>query len=166
MYKKSSTGWLKHLDFMILDIICLQLAFIMGYFLRHHSLNPYGNTIYRNEAIVFALIQLMIMFFDDSFKNVMKRGYMVEMGKTIKNMIYIIVLGVFYLFLIQEGDQFSRATIILTGVIYGVISYLMRAGWKMFLRKRSSGEHSGRSLLIITTEKQSQSVVKNMLNSD
>ena len=166
MYKKSSTGWLKHLDFMILDIICLQLAFIMGYFLRHHSLNPYGNTIYRNEAIVFALIQLMIMFFDDSFKNVMKRGYMVEMGKTIKNMIYIIVLGVFYLFLIQEGDQFSRATIILTGVIYGVISYLMRAGWKMVLRKRSSGEHSGRSLLIITTEKQSQSVVKNMLSFD
>lgn len=36
MYKKSSTGWLKHLDFMVLDIICLQLAFVMGYFLRHH----------------------------------------------------------------------------------------------------------------------------------
>ena len=133
MYKKSSTGWLKHLDFMVLDIICLQLAFVMGYFLRHHSFKPYGSPIYRNEAIVFALIQLMIMFFDDSFKNVMKRGDKVDMGKTIKNMIYIIVLGVFYLFLIQEGDQFSRATIILTGVIYGVISYLMRAGWFMVL---------------------------------
>ena len=80
MYKKSSTGWLKHLDFMVLDIICLQLAFIMSYFLRHRSLNPYGNTIYRNEAIVFAMIQVMIMFFDDSFKNVMKRGYLAEIG--------------------------------------------------------------------------------------
>ena len=114
MYKKSSTGWLKHLDFMVLDIICLQLAFVMGYFLRHHSFKPYGSPIYRNEAIVFALIQLMIMFFDDSFKNVMKRGYLVEIGMTVKNMVYIIVLGVFYLFLIQEGDQFSRATIMLT----------------------------------------------------
>jgi hypothetical protein len=70
MYKKSSTGWLKHLDFMVLDIICLQLAFVMGYFLRHHSFKPYGSPIYRNEAIVFALIQLMIMFFDDSFKKI------------------------------------------------------------------------------------------------
>ena len=86
MYKKSSTGWLKHLDFMVLDIICLQLAFVMGYFLRHHSFKPYGSPIYRNEAIVFALIQLMIMFFDDSFKNVMKRGYLVEIGMTVKNM--------------------------------------------------------------------------------
>ena len=166
MYKKLSTGWLKHLDFMVLDIICLQLAFVMGYFLRHHSFNPYGSPIYRNEAIVFALIQLMIMFFDDSFKNVMKRGYLVEIGMTVKNMVYIIVLGVFYLFLIQEGDQFSRATIMLTGALYGMLSYLMRIGWKAVVKKRSSGEHSGRSLLIITTEKQSQSVVKSMLDFD
>ena len=166
MYKKLSTGWLKHLDFMVLDIICLQLAFVMGYFLRHHSFNPYGSTIYRNEAIVFALIQLMIMFLDDSFKNVMKRGYLVEIGMTVKNMVYIIVLGVFYLFLIQEGDQFSRATIMLTGALYGMLSYLMRIGWKAVVKKRSSGEHSGRSLLIITTEKQSQSVVKSMLDFD
>ena len=166
MYKKLSTGWLKHLDFMVLDIICLQLAFVMGYFLRHHSFNPYGSPIYRNEAIVFALIQLMIMFFDDSFKNVMKRGYLVEIGMTVKNMVYIIVLGVFYLFLIQEGDQFSRATIMLTGALYGMLSYLMRTGWKVVVKKRSSGEHSGRSLLIITTEKQSQSVVKSMLDFD
>ena len=164
MYKKSSTGWLKHLDFMILDVICLQLAFIFGYWFRHHSINPYGSTIYRNEAIVFALIQIMIMFFDDSFKNVMKRGYLVEIGKTVKNMIYIIVLGVFYLFLIQEGDQFSRVTIILTGVLYGILSYLMRALWKTFLKKRNSGENSGRSLLVMTTEKQSQSVVKGLLD--
>ena len=166
MYKKLSTGWLKHLDFMVLDIICLQLAFVMGYFLRHHSFNPYGSPIYRNEAIVFALIQLMIMFLDDSFKNVMKRGYLVEIGMTVKNMVYIIVLGVFYLFLIQEGDQFSRATIMLTGALYGILSYLMRTGWKAVVKKRSSGEHSGRSLLIITTEKQSQSVVKSMLDFD
>lgn len=61
-------------------------------------------------------------------------------------MVYIIVLGVFYLFLIQEGDQFSRATIMLTGALYGMLSYLMRIGWKAVVKKRSSGEHSGRSL--------------------
>ena len=49
MYKKLSTGWQKHLDFMVLDIICLQLAFVMGYFLRHHSFNPYGSPIYSHS---------------------------------------------------------------------------------------------------------------------
>ena len=64
----------------------------------------------------------------------MKRGYLVEIGMTVKNMVYIIVLGVFYLFLIQEGDQFSRATIMLTGALYGMLSYLMRIGWKAVVK--------------------------------
>ena len=31
MYKKSSTGWLKHLDFIVVDMVCLQIAFILAY---------------------------------------------------------------------------------------------------------------------------------------
>ena len=34
MYRKDSEGWLKHADFMVLDMICLQLAFILAYALR------------------------------------------------------------------------------------------------------------------------------------
>lgn len=30
MYQKFSDGWLKHMDFIILDIICLQIAFILS----------------------------------------------------------------------------------------------------------------------------------------
>ena len=28
MYRKDSEGWLKHGDFIVLDMLCLQLAFI------------------------------------------------------------------------------------------------------------------------------------------
>ena len=31
MYKKENNSWLKHIDFVILDILCLQLAFILAY---------------------------------------------------------------------------------------------------------------------------------------
>lgn len=30
MYRKDSEGWLKHTDFIILDMICLQLAYVPG----------------------------------------------------------------------------------------------------------------------------------------
>lgn len=33
MYKKSAQGWLKHWDFILLDIICLQLSFVVAYYL-------------------------------------------------------------------------------------------------------------------------------------
>ncbi len=35
MYKKKYSGWLKHADFLILDIIVLQLSFYVAYCIRH-----------------------------------------------------------------------------------------------------------------------------------
>ena len=34
MYRKSARGWEKHLDFMILDVLCLQAAFVIAYMVR------------------------------------------------------------------------------------------------------------------------------------
>ena len=31
MYRKDSEGWQKHADFIVLDMICLQLAYVLAY---------------------------------------------------------------------------------------------------------------------------------------
>lgn len=41
MYRKNANGWLKHIDFMILDMICLQLAFMMAYFIKNGNICIY-----------------------------------------------------------------------------------------------------------------------------
>ena len=51
MYRKDSEGWLKHADFIVLDMICLQLAFILAYAFRGYGFNVYGDILYRNMAI-------------------------------------------------------------------------------------------------------------------
>ena len=30
MYRKDSNQWIKHIDFIILDLICLQIAFVLA----------------------------------------------------------------------------------------------------------------------------------------
>ena len=34
MYRKDSESWLKHVDFILLDMICLQVAFVLAYAAR------------------------------------------------------------------------------------------------------------------------------------
>ena len=41
MYRKDSEGWLKHADFIVLDMICLQLAYILAYAISGYGFNPY-----------------------------------------------------------------------------------------------------------------------------
>ena len=67
MYRKDSEGWLKHADFMVLDMICLQLAFILAYALRGKGMNLYGDILYRNMAIFLGLADLVVIQEGQSF---------------------------------------------------------------------------------------------------
>ncbi|MDY5807571.1 MAG: sugar transferase, partial [Lachnospira sp.] len=71
MYRKRWRSWGKHWDFMILDIICQQLAFTFAYIIRFGIGNPYGDIEYRSLAVVFMLIDFFVEVVFDSFKNVL-----------------------------------------------------------------------------------------------
>ena len=48
MYKHRAQGWLKHADFILLDLLSLHIAFILAYFARNGVGNwPYGIQEYR-----------------------------------------------------------------------------------------------------------------------
>ncbi len=161
MYKKSAQGWIKHLDFIILDLICLHIAFIIAYMMRHGMNNPYAVPIYRNVAFVITAIDILVIVFFESLKNVLKRGYYKEFSMTFKHVCLVILLTIFYLFFIQESAQYSRSTLIALGVIYAALSYVTRILWKLLLAKKRSGGGK-RSLIIITSAGRVDRVVKNI----
>ena len=161
MYKKSAQGWIKHLDFVVLDLICLHVAFVIAYIMRHGMGNPYLVPIYRNVAFVMTAIDILIIVFFETFKNVLKRGWYKEFSMTLKQVCLVELLVIFYLFFIQESEQYSRTTLIALGLIYAALSYGVRTLWKLFLRKKRS-EGGKRSLIIITSDNRVDRVVNNI----
>ena len=75
MYRKYRQGWMKHLDFMIIDMLCLQVAFILSYIIRHGFQNPYLDMDYRNLAIFIEVADIAIIYIFETFQDVLKRGY-------------------------------------------------------------------------------------------
>jgi len=150
MYRKEKTGWLKHWDFVTWDIISFQLAFIAAYGIRNGSLNPYGNLIYRDMAMVIPLLQIAVMFFGESFKNVLKRGYYQEMVECVKHSAMLLIITQCWLYMTKTGSDYSRITFFTTGILYCVIGYLGRIGLKWYLRKRGVNLKGVRSLLVLT----------------
>ena len=97
MYKKGSKGWLKHFDFILLDMICLQIAFLLAYVIRHDSGSPYIVPLYRNMAIFMELLDIVVMFFYETLSNVLKRGYFREFAATVKHVLLVELFSVLYL---------------------------------------------------------------------
>ncbi|MEF2597077.1 MAG: sugar transferase [Lachnospiraceae bacterium] len=161
MYRTDSEEWLKHIDFIILDMICLQLAYILAFAISGYGFNPYATIIYRNMAVFLELADLVVIFAYGTMKSVLKRGYYQDFAVTLKHSIMVGALAIIYLFLIQQGQYFSRMALVLTVVIYLIFTYLAREFWKKFLRKKMK-DGGERKLLIITTEAVAEQVVANM----
>ena len=161
MYRKDSEGWLKHADFIALDMICLQLAFILAYAFRGYGFNVYGDILYRNMAIFLGFADLVVIFTSGTMKSVLKRGHYKEFVSTLKNAVIVGALAIAYLFIIQEGQSFSRMILITTIVIYLILTYAIREIWKNSLHKKM--ENGGdKKLLIITSEAVAKNVVHSM----
>lgn len=160
MYRKAQ-GWEKHVDFIILDMICLQIAYVMAYALAGYGGNLYSVQIYRNIAIFLELADLVTIFMFDTLKNVLKRGAYQNMKITVQHSGIVGALTILYLFLLQQGEKFSRFTLVMTFILYIILTYLVRELWKRLLRKQMETGTAG-SLLIATTNDIAEEVIQNM----
>lgn len=150
MYKRKATGWLKHVDFMLWDMLSLHIAFFLAYIIRHGLGNMYKNQLYANMAMSLTLMQIVGIIGFGTLHNVLKRGYWVEAVATFKQVALVVVMASLYLFTVQAAEDFSRMVLYLTGMIYGILGYFTRTIWKLFLRShmKDGGKHS---LIIITS---------------
>ena len=116
---KQQKSWIKHLDFIIIDLICLELAFLFAYWIRHGvESNPYGISIYRNEVLMLVLIQLLVAIFTKNFKNVLRRGRYLEFIATFKQVMLvtrITLLAIALIAMVIALDENS--------VIFNVVSF-------------------------------------------
>ncbi len=158
MYKKETRGVWKHLDFFVLDLLCLQAALCLSYAITHHRGYLYANTMYRYLAVGLALMDMLILIFNSTLKNVLKRGMYVEFRETLKHTAYLLAIGAVGMMGMKIGASYSRKVFFGAFGIYFVLTYLVRCIWKkyFFTKNGSEGE---RSLLLVADKKQMEEVI-------
>lgn len=162
MYQKQRIGWKKHLDFIVLDLICLYGSFLLAILIRHRSWKLLQNRLYWGMFFVFLFIQFSVAVLDESFKNVLKRGYYQEFTKTLRHVFLVILLATFFLFIMKEGSQYSRSTMMMTAGMYLLSSYLLRLFWKRTLLRGGLPETRNSSMLVLTTTNMAGNVAENI----
>ena len=161
MYEKKQKGWRKHIDFILLDILCLQLAFVLAYFIRFGLENPYVNNEYRSLAGVYILIDLLVAVMFDSFKNVLRRGYYKEFTAVLKHVCFVEAAMLMYLFSTQRGDVYSRLFFYYMIPLYLLLTYIGRTLWKGQLRAGKT-RRGDRSLLIVAPKEKMEECISSI----
>lgn len=150
MYQKSREGWMKHLDFMILNLVCLHVAFVLSYGLRMGWKRlPYAIEDYRNIAVLLSVADVLITLLLNTLHNVMRRGYYQEFAATVKHTVLVFLAITLYLFSVKESSRYSRVVLYLTMLLYMALNYPVRLLWKRILSKL---DRNTRSILIATND--------------
>jgi exopolysaccharide biosynthesis polyprenyl glycosylphosphotransferase len=160
MYRNVLSSWIKHLDFTILDCICIELAFVTAYFIRYGSGNDYQLALYKSSALILVLLHLIVVFFGEGYKGIVRRGNLEEVREIIKHATVVVVLLSVYLYLSHHGEDFSRIVYVLTWGISIVFCYVTRILWKKFIRLRAAWRSQKKSLMIVTKAEAAMETVK------
>ena len=149
MYKKTSRGWVKHLDFILLDVISLQIAFVLAYYIRHGAFLPYQNELYRDIGIIIAVLDFLVAVALNSMHNVVKRGYYKEFARTFGHCTVVVLLTILWMFSLKRSYSYSRTVIYMTYGFHIILGYGIRLFWKQVLGHRGTANSGKLSMLAV-----------------
>lgn len=159
MYKEQKRSWVKHFDFIVMDLILLQISFIIAYTMRHGMKWLYGDRNYMRLGIAIFFIDLCVAFFLENYSGILKRGYIIEFKKTVLHISVIMVILLTYLFFTKDTVVFSRAIIGMMWVLSIGFCYVGRVLLKRYLRRHLNNADNVRRVLVVATEKKAEESV-------
>ena len=162
MYEKARNSWLKHLDFILLDLLCFQLSFSLSYYILQHLTFAYSVIFYRYQAIVLVILQLLIVFFTQPYKDIVRRGPYKEFVKTVQYAFLVMFADIVYLFAVHQIIMISRRFFIMTTIFFIVSSYIVRSLNKIRIGRKSNRNAGKRSLFVITIASEARHVVEEL----
>lgn len=150
MYKQKESGWYKHLDFILLDLISIQLAYMLAYVLRYGFDLSYFIDIYLRLNGILLLAHLVVSFGLDNHKNILRRAYFDEFKSvfTLVSMVTLIFFACLYMG--QNSKLFSRAVALQMWAIGIVFTYVERIVWKQVIRRRMVRDEYLQKMILVS----------------
>ena len=147
---------------MVLDLIVLQLCFIVAFYLRHHEW-IYSYHEYRTLGLLLFFADVLVIVVNNSLHDVIKRGYLRDVFEHGKHSVYVLAVVLMYIFSSQSGEVYSRFVMGLTFVLYALFGYAVRIIWKWILRN-TSFRRERNNMLVVTTEAEADKIVLRLLS--
>lgn len=161
MYRNSNS-WMKHLDFIILDLVVTVAAYIISYRLHLGVKWINRRELYNSGTVIAALSSLSGSLFLQTHKNILKRSWDKELLSVIKHMGFVILVLIGVLFFRQMGEPYSRLSVLYYAVLGTVMIFISRMIWKKLLLMRLKRGENVRKVLIVTDSASAEETVRRM----
>ena len=156
MYKKQKTGWVKHLDFLIIDLICLEMAFLASFGIKFGDRALVSSIVkeyYVRLAIVLLLMDLCIVFLLEAYTGILRRNKVQELRAVIVHCSIVFAAVTVYLWGTKQSEIYSRQVIMVFWGLAVFFEYFARCAWKIYIRQKMIRGKRFSQLIVITEDR-------------
>lgn len=158
MYKQRHNGWIEYTDFIMLELLSVNVSFLLAYCFRHGwSVLPYQDSAYLLLIGIISLFDIVSVCLFGTFDSVLSRSVAQEIGMSLRHIAIVFAELTLYLFAVQESATYSRITLFLTFLIDFVVGIAVRL---VYRRSHSVRKKHIRTFMLVTTSDRIMDVLK------
>lgn len=140
---------IQNYSLIVIDVICLLVSYVLAFWIRYRGTECMEQVDYV-FCLLLVLFAVLYSFLLDWNHFIFKRGYFSEMIAIIKYTVSIAIAFGFGVFIMRQGENFSRLVFGLFCIFTVIFTYVAHIGFKKYLfyfYKKSAGADK---VLIVT----------------
>lgn len=161
MYRKKKKSWVKHLDFLMIDLLSLEITFYLSCLIRLGSLHnePGMSEYYNRLAIVLLLLDVCIVFFSEAYTGILRRNRIQELKAVVMHCSTVFAGITVYVWGTKQSEIYSRQVILVFWAMSIIVAYFLRCLWKIYIRQRMIRRERFLKLVVVTEERYAKQCV-------
>lgn len=131
MHVQNKYSWIKHIDFIGLNLLALIVAFVISFYLKFNSLSMMFESTWESLLAILCLINIVITLVLNPYSGILRRPYYVDAVKLFLLTVYSFIVVAILFYLLKVGAVYSRVTLVTTFILYYILSVAF-----LFTRKK------------------------------
>lgn len=172
MYQSAKHTWFKHYDFMLSDLLCMELSFVLALCLRF-GMDTFGQLMsntkwsapYYKIMVIILCLHLALVIFIEPYSDILKRRRAAEFRAVVIYDICIWLGIVVVMFAEQSSDVYSRIAMFTFPMINFVGLFGYRQLYKQRLRKEINRPENQSCMLLVAPQAHVKEIVQAMQES-
>ena len=107
MQIKSKYSWVKHLDFMVIDLISLFLCFVLSYWMKFGNLAFRANEEWVRYLFIVLVLNVVITLFVNPYSGILRRPFYMEIIRAFQLAIYNLLFAALVFYVFRIGIAYS-----------------------------------------------------------
>ena len=149
MYCEQKKSIVKHLDFLLLDMLMLVCSYGIANVIRNGWQILTLNTAFLSMTGVLLLILMLVVVLGNRYENILRRGYLIELKNVIIQNVFVLVIATTFMFVTKTQARYSRLAFGYFFILNIMLTYMEHILWKKIVRHNLISSKERAHLLVI-----------------